>query len=193
MVPGGIGVARRARSPPATTRSRMISGGCSRSVSLSAASSRGIERSAWKETSEPSAYRSSSSATTSFITLGVAQQLDQRPGRRARGGVVPGEHHRDEDAGDVVGGHVDRDQHVEQVAVLAGDLAARDPPVDDPLHQLDQLLARGVADAEATRCRRTGRRTPARRCRARGRGSGARSGESSSSRNGLPIRQAEVV
>ena len=48
----------------------MISGGCSRSVSLSAASSTGIERSAWKDTSEPSAYSSSSSATTSVIDSG---------------------------------------------------------------------------------------------------------------------------
>ncbi len=35
--------------------------------------------------------------------VGVGQQLDQRPGRRARGGVVAGEHHRDEHAGDLVG------------------------------------------------------------------------------------------
>ena len=54
MVPGGI-VWPASSISSCTTRSRMISGGCSRSVSLSAASSRGIERSAWNETSEPSA------------------------------------------------------------------------------------------------------------------------------------------
>ena len=39
----------------------MISGGWRRNVSLMTDSSRGIERSAWKEISEPSLYRSSSS------------------------------------------------------------------------------------------------------------------------------------
>jgi hypothetical protein len=42
---------------------------------------------------------------------------------------MAGEHHRDEDAGDQVGGVVDRDQHVQEVALLARDRAARDPPV----------------------------------------------------------------
>ena len=59
------------------------------------------------------------------------------------------EHHRDEDAGDVVGGHVDRDEHVEQVTLLACDRAPRLPLVDDRLHELDELLARGVAQPEA--------------------------------------------
>src|SRR3546814_16265078 len=34
--------------------------------------------------------------------VGVAQQLDEGPGRGARGGVVPGEHNRDENAGAAV-------------------------------------------------------------------------------------------
>jgi hypothetical protein len=42
-------------------------GDLARAAGLSA---RGIERSAWNEISEPSAYRSSSSATTSFIASG---------------------------------------------------------------------------------------------------------------------------
>ena len=48
----------------------MISGGCSRSVSLSADSSTGMARKAWNDTSDPSAYSSSSSATTSAMTSG---------------------------------------------------------------------------------------------------------------------------
>ncbi|SKW27549.1 Uncharacterised protein [Mycobacteroides abscessus subsp. abscessus] len=42
----------------------MIRGGCSRSVSLSTFSSFGIWRNAWKLTSPPSAYSSSSSSIT---------------------------------------------------------------------------------------------------------------------------------
>src|SRR3954469_1148994 len=78
----------------------------------------------------------------------MAHQLDQCPRRRARRGVVAREHHRDEDPGYVVGAHLDGDEHVEQVAVPAGDLAAPLALVDDPLDQPDQLLAGGVADAE---------------------------------------------
>ena len=35
------------------------------------------------------------------VDVRVAQELDQRPGGRARGGVVPREHHRDEHPGDL--------------------------------------------------------------------------------------------
>ncbi len=52
MVPGRDRGGRPISISSWATRSRRISGGCSRSVSFSAASSRGIERSAWKETSE---------------------------------------------------------------------------------------------------------------------------------------------
>ena len=64
--------------------------------------------------------------------VGMAQQLDERPRRGARGGVVPGEHHRDEHARDHVGGEArravllaDRHQDVEEVAVVVGRGPAR--------------------------------------------------------------------
>ncbi len=62
---------------------------------------------------------------------------------------MPREHHRDEDPGDVVGAHVDRDQHVEQVAVIASDSAPHLPLVDDRLDEPDEPLAGGVAEPEA--------------------------------------------
>ncbi len=69
MVPPGM-VWPASSTSSCTRRSSTISGGCIRSVSLSAASRRGIERRAWKETSLPSAYRSSSSSVTDAITSG---------------------------------------------------------------------------------------------------------------------------
>ena len=106
--------------------------------------------------------------------LGVAEQLDQRPRGGAGGRVVPGEHHRDEDAGDVVGAHVDRDEHVEQVPLLARDLAALLALVDDPLHERRRAARGPRRGCGTTRCPCRGRRTRARRCPSRGRGSGAR-------------------
>ena len=69
---------------------------------------------------------------------------------------MPGEHHRDEHAGDLVGGEhrgtvlgAQHHQHVEQVAVLARGPGQCRASVDDRLHQVDQPEPGRVASGEA--------------------------------------------
>ena len=90
------------------------------------------------------------------VDVGVPHQLDQRPRRRARAGVVPGEHQRDEHSGDLVGREprvavlvLDRHQHIEHVAVALVGGRVGDSPVHDLLHQRHEPNPRLVADAEA--------------------------------------------
>ena len=106
-----------------------------------------------------------------------AQQLDQRPGGGAGAGVVPGEHGRDQDAGDD-GGRVaerlavlQREQDAEQVARrLRHRLALADHARD----QLDQALARAVAHAEGLDVHAASSGSRSRRCRPRARSTCAR-------------------
>ncbi len=70
--------------------------------------------------------------------------------------MVAREHQRDEHAGDLVGREarialvvLDRDQHVEQVAILLVLGRIGDAAVHDLLHQRNEFDARLVADAEA--------------------------------------------
>ena len=70
--------------------------------------------------------------------------------------MVTREHQRDEHAGDLVGREagvalvvLDRDQHVEQVAILLVLGRVGDAAVHDLLHQRNEFHARLVADAEA--------------------------------------------
>ena len=105
---------------------------------------------------------------------------------------MPGEHHRDEHAGDDVGAKCGAVLVLIDMSTSSrsrssrGTLAAARPPSMIPCTSADQLLAGGVAAAEATRCRRTGRRRRWRRCPARGRGRAGAKRPSSSSRNALP-------
>ena len=82
----------------------------------------------------------------------VAQQLDQRPGRRARRGVVAREHHRDEHPGDLVDrvarravGVADPEQHVEELAL---DVRALRAAFEHLGEQRDEPRACPVALAE---------------------------------------------
>ena len=84
--------------------------------------------------------------------MGMAQQLDQRPGRGSAGRVMPREHHRDEHPGDLVRvvaqvpvGVADPRQHGEQVARLAPLAPA---PLDGRAHELDEARPRAIALAE---------------------------------------------
>ena len=106
---------------------------------------------------------------------------------------MPGEHHRDEHAGDDVGAEVrrpvlvlDRHEDVEEVAVLLLGRRLVGAAVHDPLHQLDQPDAGRVAARGSSRCRRRGRRRRGRRCPARGRGRASAKRPSSCSRKRLP-------
>ena len=87
---------------------------------------------------------------------GIAQQFDERPRRGARCGVVPGEHHRDEHAGDLVGGErgvavfvAHRQQHVDEVHVVLVGCRLREPLGLDALDPLHQRGPGRVTTAEA--------------------------------------------
>ena len=129
----------------------MNSGGCRRSASLTAFSVSVSSRSAAWLTGVPSPNTPSISATTRFRYVRVAQQLDQRPRRRHRAGVVAGEHAGQQHAGDLVLGErapvgVARlHQRLQEVLALAPVAAAR---VDDAGDHLDHAHARLVALAE---------------------------------------------
>ena len=88
--------------------------------------------------------------------VGVAQQLDERPRRGAGRSVVPGEHHRDEHAGDLVGREarlagvvLQHHQHVEHVPLPLLRGTGSKAAIHDVLYQVDEREARSVAAPEA--------------------------------------------
>lgn len=90
------------------------------------------------------------------VGVAMAHQLDQRPRSRTRAGVMAGEHHRDEHAGDLVGREpgsaglsLDGDEHVEHVTVALVGGWVGDPAVHDVRNQCHQTIAGFVAATEA--------------------------------------------